>query len=202
LTVAYISRDDPRTLTERVPLLQHWRHLGPDILDLDPAVVGMSVLHDLRVKTVVLDRYKMPGGEERAYTEALATALFGATRPEFEDERITVYALSPPSAYTPYLELGPLGWGPLVEEDESRYRTVDGEAALFLHHAARGAQVVLHYSGDGTGEVRGADGTVWPMLPAPSGSTVTIELPPGVDQLRLVAVSGELRVMRIGLTAN
>ncbi len=31
LTVAYISRDDPRTLTTRVPVLQQFRHLGPDI---------------------------------------------------------------------------------------------------------------------------------------------------------------------------
>ena len=28
LTVAYISRNDPRTLTERVPVLQHFRHLA------------------------------------------------------------------------------------------------------------------------------------------------------------------------------
>ncbi len=76
LTVAYISRDDPRTLTERVPVLQHLRHLGPDIIDGDPALVGPTVLADLGVGTVILDRYKMPGGKEREYTEELAGRIF------------------------------------------------------------------------------------------------------------------------------
>ncbi|MBP9074808.1 MAG: hypothetical protein KBG20_21040, partial [Caldilineaceae bacterium] len=70
LTVAYISRDDPRTLTERVPGLQHLRHLGPDILTIDPDQLGqvsLTVLSDLGVGWVVLDRYKMPGGLERTY---------------------------------------------------------------------------------------------------------------------------------------
>ncbi|MEZ4713052.1 MAG: hypothetical protein R3A44_38035, partial [Caldilineaceae bacterium] len=48
LTVAYISRDDPRTLTERAPVLQHLRHLGPDIIEVDPVQVGLTVLNDLR----------------------------------------------------------------------------------------------------------------------------------------------------------
>ncbi|MCR6679099.1 hypothetical protein NVV43_26825, partial [Escherichia marmotae] len=52
LTVAYISRDDPRTLTERAPVLQHLRHLGPDIIDVDPAQVGLTVLYDLGIGTV------------------------------------------------------------------------------------------------------------------------------------------------------
>jgi hypothetical protein len=32
LTVAYISRDDPRMLVERAPVLQAFRHLGPDVI--------------------------------------------------------------------------------------------------------------------------------------------------------------------------
>ena len=43
LTVAYISRDDPRTLTARVPVLQHLRHLGPDIIDVDPVRVAPTI---------------------------------------------------------------------------------------------------------------------------------------------------------------
>ena len=76
LTVAYISRDDPRTLTERVPVLQHFRHLGPDIIDGAPEQVAATIFADLDVGTVVLDRYKMPGGDERTYTEDLAAAIF------------------------------------------------------------------------------------------------------------------------------
>ncbi|MGL4648788.1 MAG: hypothetical protein ACRC1H_05220, partial [Caldilineaceae bacterium] len=92
LTVAYISRDDPRTLTERVPLLQHLRHLRPDIITADLAAVGPTILADLGVGTVVLDRYKMPEGAERAYTEAVAAEVFDGVAPQYEDERITVYA--------------------------------------------------------------------------------------------------------------
>ncbi len=77
LTTAYISRDDPRTLTERAPVLQHFRRLGPDIVSLDLVSQGAGVLRDLGVGWVVLDRYKMPGGEERAYTEAAAAQIFG-----------------------------------------------------------------------------------------------------------------------------
>ena len=45
--------------------------------------VGPTVLADLGVGTVVLDRYKMPGGDERTYTEEIAQAIFGDTSPLF-----------------------------------------------------------------------------------------------------------------------
>lgn len=76
LTVTYISRDDPRTFTERVPVLTHFRHLGSDILDFDPAIVGQTVLNDLKVAYVILDHHKMPGGKERDYTTSIAEAIF------------------------------------------------------------------------------------------------------------------------------
>ena len=97
LTVAYISRDDPRTLTERMPVLQHFRHLGDDIIAVDPAAIAPTVLADLGVGTVVLDRYKMPGGLEREYTEALAERIFGGQEPVYADDRITVYRVADPS---------------------------------------------------------------------------------------------------------
>ena len=111
LTVAYISRDDPRTLTDRVPVLQHFRHLGPDIIAFDLAAQGQQVLADLGVRWVTLDRYKMPGGREREYTEAAAQAIFGSQPPAYQDERLTVYEVTPPGATEPYLILG-TGWEP------------------------------------------------------------------------------------------
>jgi hypothetical protein len=200
LTVAYISREDPRTLTERVPLLQHWRHLGPDILDVDPVRVGMTVLGDLGVETVVLDRYKMPGGEERDYTEAVANALFAGVTPSFADERITVYAVTPPPVAQPYLELGPLNWGALVEVDGLHYRTIgEGPADLLLRHVERGARVVIEYQGTGEGLVSSVDGDRWKLPPAPAGGSLTVELTPGVDQLTFTAAGGTLRVTRLAL---
>lgn len=150
LTVAYISRDDPRTLTERTPVLQHFRHLGPDILAVDPAQVAGTVFADLGVGAVVLDRYKMPGGDERTYTEALAAAIFAGQTPIFEDERITVYKTPPVEAPQPYLMLGALDWGPLEgSEGEASYRTLLGDRAevIVLHPPAAGT-VTLRYASD------------------------------------------------------
>ena len=111
LSVAYISRDDPRTLTDRAPVLQHFRHLGPDIIAFDLAAQGRQVLADLGVRWVTLDRYKMPGGRERAYTEAAAQAIFGSQQPVYQDERLTAYEVKPPETAVPYLMLG-TGWQP------------------------------------------------------------------------------------------
>ncbi len=146
LTVAYISRDDPRTLTERTPVLQHFRHLGPDIIEVDPAAVAQTVFTDLEIGAVVLDRYKMPGGKERAYTEALAAAIFEGQAPVYEDERITAYKVSPAIHPTPYLMLGALDWGALQEEGALRFRTLQGpRAEIIVQHPPSAGVVTLRY---------------------------------------------------------
>ncbi|OQA42220.1 MAG: hypothetical protein BWY52_02282 [Chloroflexi bacterium ADurb.Bin325] len=134
LAAAYISREDPRTLIERAPVLQHFRHLGPDIIDLDLAAQGQQVLADLDVRWVVLDRYKMPGGAERAYTEAAAAELFAGQPPIYEDERITAYLVDPPAGPAgaprqPYLILG-ADWGPFALA--TRTRSFVGRATVIV----------------------------------------------------------------------
>jgi hypothetical protein len=150
LTVAYISRDDPRTLTERTPVLQHFRHLGPDIIAVDPAQVASTVFTDLNIGTVVLDRYKMPGGEERAYTEELAAAIFAGQTPVFEDERITVYKVTPTEEAQPYLMLGALDWGPLERgEGIVPHRTLQARRAeVIVQHPPETGTVTLRYASD------------------------------------------------------
>ncbi len=64
----------------------------------------MTVLADLGVEFVVLDRYKMPGGEERAVTEALAEAVFAGHVPVYADERADRAML--PGDAQPYIVLG------------------------------------------------------------------------------------------------
>ena len=136
LTVAYISRDDPRTLTDRVPVLQHFRHLGPDILDVELAAQGLQVLADLGVRRVILDRYKMPGGEEREYTERpQRRRSFGSQSPVYQDERLTVYEVTPPGTTEPYLILG-TGWEPY--DPASATRSFTGSAPLIVQAAAPG----------------------------------------------------------------
>jgi hypothetical protein len=174
LTVAYISRDDPRTLTERAPVLQHFRHLGPDIVAFDLAAQGQQVLADLGVRWVTLDRYKMPGGREREYTEAAAQAIFGEQQPVYQDERLTVYEVTPPAAAAPYLILG-AGWEPY--DPQSATRSFTGSAPLIVHAAAPGATTVRVTLAPGSAALdaprRGADYVIQAPL-QPGENTIAL----------------------------
>ncbi len=191
LTVAYISRDDPRTLTERVPLLQHFRHLGDDILAGDPAVLAATVFADLGVGTVVLDRYKMPGGLEREYTEALAGRIFEGQEPVFADDRLTVYRVAEPAAPLPYLRLGPRNWGPRqVSETGQPERVLNGEAAVELLHGTGPSLVTIRYrtANDTAGAAAatlGNGAALGDLSPAPAGAEVTFALSEGQSGLLL-----------------
>ena len=183
LTVAYISRDDPRTLTERAPVLQHFRHLRPDILDVDPAALGATVLADLGVGWVVADRYKMPGGAEREYTSELVGAIFAGQAPLYEDERITAWRVIAPESPLPYLLLGALGWGSLVEEGESRGRWLGDDPAelIFRHTPGVDVTVTIRYRtlpGASAAVVLPslADAPIATLPAAPDGSEVVLDL--------------------------
>jgi hypothetical protein len=135
LTVAYISRNDPRTLIYRAPVLQEFRHLGADILTDDPGALGSSVLSWLDVRYVILDRYKMPGGLEREFTTALTQDIFEGVAPVYEDERLTVYQVAAPECPLPFAILGD-GWGPRRESNGEIWREITGRAELAVHAAA------------------------------------------------------------------
>lgn len=139
LTAAYISREDPRTLVERVPVLQHFRHLGPDIIVFDLAGQGQHVLADLDIRWVVLDRYKMPGGRERTVTETTAAEIFGAQAPVYRDERLTVYEVTPPPVAAPYLLLG-AGWGPFDAVQGTR--AFGGQAQVCIQAPTAGGVIL------------------------------------------------------------
>lgn len=182
LTVAYISRDDPRTLTERVPVLQHFRHLGPDIIDVDAASVGPTILDDLGVETVVLDRYKMPGGRERTYTTALAQAIFAGQPPVYEDERLTVFTVSPPDIPRPYLVLGATHWGPYHTGASGQPSRTLGTGLALLHfrHVPPAAQLHIRYRTQPGASARvvlpGTTLTVAVLPPAPAGNEIVLDL--------------------------
>ncbi len=131
IATGYITRDDPSTLWERAPVIGHYRWLGEDIhtQGFDLSGQGIQVLHDLLgVGWVVLDRYQMPGGQEREITEALTQEVFATSgvQPLYEDERITVYAVPEPGQKGPFIVLGP-DWAP---------RQVDGEGSVWRELAA------------------------------------------------------------------
>jgi hypothetical protein len=210
LTVAYISRDDPRTLTERTPVLQHLRHLGPDIVDADLGAVGLTVLNDLGVGTVVLDRYKMPGGDERTFTEAVAEEVFAGIAPAYADERITVYTVPPVTAPAAYVQLGALNWGPLTATDATRQRVLTGPAVVQVLHAPETALLAITYRSapDVATQVLTADGArrLATLPPAPDGSTVAVPLgelpaPNGGERSLILApdAAGQVRIEQLTL---
>lgn len=192
LTVAYISRDDPKTLAERVPVLQYFRHLGPDIIDLDLRSQGQQALADLGVRWVVLDRYKMPGGQERKNTEAAAAEIFGSQAPVFEDDRLTVYEVSEKRDGGPYLMLGE-GWGPFDAATRTRGFT---DKATLLAVADRPGQAdldVILVAGD-----RAAIGSA-----AGDRITIKVDLHPGVNVVTLESATGEeARVTRVRIRSE
>lgn len=201
LAVAYISRDDPRTLTERVPVLQNLRVLGDDIIKADLAAVGKTVLSDLGISIVTLDRYKMPGGDEREATEEIAAQVFGDDTPIYEDERLTAYAVTAPETPAPYLALGEVNWGPRhygANERVIRRELGEGNARVIALHAPQNAAVEIHYLSATPLQVFAKDGTLRSTYPeAPVGNLTWIELPvdgefslyaPGAQVFRLELV--------------
>lgn len=200
LAVAYISRDDPRTLTERTPVLQHFRHLGDDIIVSQLGVIGQTVLHDLGIAFVVLDRYKMPGGLEREYTEQLAQTLFGSQSPLYSDERLTVYQVKTLEASQPYLQLGALHWGPLEENAVGQHQRLLGQegALLYVVHPPQGGTLQIGYRTLDAMGVTIQDEAGRPLAelaPAPTGAVAVIDLaglPTTVTDIGLPAILLEL----------
>ena len=91
LSLAYISRDDPRTLTELASGVPAFPPSRPGHHRVRSGRRrGGRCLHDLGVRWVVLDRYKMPRrrATSRASTPmATAQAIFGDQPPAYQDDR-------------------------------------------------------------------------------------------------------------------
>jgi hypothetical protein len=205
LTAAYISREDPRTLVERLPVLQSFRHLGPDVIAQDLALTSSSVFDYLGVRYVVLDNYKMPtGGRERAETMRLASEVFGDAQPVWSDERLTVFRPAAASVSVPFLILGD-GWGPRVEAGGDYWREILLGATLLIH-SERTADLRLRFRVKADAQT---DLTIWLGDAVVGGFTVDtasaeyesgkLTIAPGdtVLRLRTNAVGGRIRVSRL-----
>jgi len=197
LTVAYISREDPRTLVERAPLLQELRHLGPDVLSHDVMKKAISVLRYLGVRYVVLDGYKMPVGDERKFTYGMAACVFVDEEPVYEDKRLRVYRVPDEGNERPFLILG-LGWGKR-ESDGDRVWRVPPRKAGVIAVSERPVSVRLHLKARGVGTVTvTAPGLRWqsrlggdvttPEFHIPAGETkitLSFDTPPQVESIWL-----------------
>jgi hypothetical protein len=149
---------------------------------MNPATVGMTVLSDLGVGVVAVDRYKMPSGLEREYTDQLAAAIFAGQPPLFEDDRISVYRVLESTTPQPYLVLGEVNWGALQANAEGmRGRDVgDKPARLYFHHLPPDARLQIQYHtmptiGLAVGSLDGSQRLA--TLPAaPTGNEVVLDL--------------------------
>jgi hypothetical protein len=139
LLTAYTSRDNPLELAWRTPVFQHWRYLGPDIIDQPLQQIAPTIFYDFNLRYIVLDYWQMPPGPERDGTERwVAAALPAGLAPVYDDGRLKVYQTPPRTEIQPYLSLGN-GWGARQEQsDGSISRTINPglecQTELFLHH--------------------------------------------------------------------
>jgi len=196
LTVAYISRDDPSTLVERMGILQQFRHLGHDVIVQEPYRVAGTTFRHLNARYLVADLYKMPGGEEREKTLALLQEVMGpGAQPAYQDDRLLVYPAPAEREPAPTLILG-RGWGEVETHWGQAWRSVgDGAELQILAEEAAQVRVRLEAfaSRPCTLELVGAAGSLgrWDLAGRPqallsAGSAVG----PGLTRLQ-VRTSGE-----------
>ncbi|MBE7473879.1 MAG: hypothetical protein DPW09_13100 [Anaerolineae bacterium] len=135
LLTAYTSRDNPLELAWRTPVFQHWRYLGPDIIDQPLDRIAPTIFYDFNLRYIVLDYYQMPPGPEREATERWVAAALPNTLPIYDDGRLKVYPTPLRREPQPYLSLGQ-GWSKRQETANSITRAItdDRPAELFLHH--------------------------------------------------------------------
>ncbi|MCK6624136.1 MAG: hypothetical protein L6R45_03050 [Anaerolineae bacterium] len=135
LLTAYTSRDNPLELAWRTPVFQHWRYLGPDIIDQPLDLIAPTIFYDFNLRYIVLDYYQMPPGPEREASERWVAAALPNTLPIYDDGRLKVYPTPLRREPQPYLSLGQ-GWSKRQETANSITRAIaaDRPSELFLHH--------------------------------------------------------------------
>jgi hypothetical protein len=131
IIAGYVTRPNPLSLVERIPLLQHFRFLGPDIIAQNPGEIAPEVLDYLGIRYVILHGYMLPPGKEREAVFGLVQEVFGDQSPFYQDEQITVYQVGGQEPRSPFLILGS-EWGERQEWDGEPARELGSEATLAI----------------------------------------------------------------------
>ncbi len=147
LLTAYTSRDNPQELAWRTPVFQHWKNLGPDIINQSLAEIAPTIFFDFNLRYIVLDYFQMPPGPERDGTEQWVFAALPDSTPVYDDGRLKVYRTPPLENTQPYLSLGD-GWGKRTDHGDGLItrRALAQEAELFIHHPPSGQPLTLIFS--------------------------------------------------------
>jgi len=163
LVAGYISRRNPEGPIEQYPGLQALRALGEDVLAFPDAETFATIAGDLSLRYVVLDRYQMPGLEERSGTEATAERLLKGQMVVHRDDRITVYRMMPPERPRAYVRLvGPWGQRRVDGGGPTRDACADcglevrvGDCPVLVSvRCSNGAETQVVFSGRSTAGIR------------------------------------------------
>ena len=213
LLTAYTSRDNPLELAWRTPVFQHWRYLGPDIIDQPLPVIAPTIFFDFNLRYIVLDYWQMPPGPEREATERWVRAALPQARPVYEDGRLKVYQAPPKQETQPYLSLG-AGWGRRYEDQAGLLSrplalTPESPPELFVHHPQNQA-LTLEITLTGSNQTLTVSVEGEPLQTfdlTPNFATHSLSLPPSsAPWLKLTFHSdkpaGPVAVSRISLHMN
>ncbi len=154
LVAGYVTRPSPSSLVERVPVLQEFRFLGPDIIAQEPWQVADEVFQYVGIGYAILHEYMLPPGKEREANLALVEEVFGHHPPAYRDGLMTVYVTGGESAGLPFLVLGE-GWGERQLRHGRPERTLEREATIAIVSPS-GGQATLGFtafSRDGPGSL-------------------------------------------------
>jgi hypothetical protein len=189
LISAYTSRTNPLSIVERTPLFQHWRFLGPDIIEADLGAIGIGVLNTFDVRYVVLDMWQMPPGPEREATLAITERALAGAPLAYEDGRLVVYRVPQSEDRRPFVALGE-GWGERRLEGGRPFRFV-GRAATLKLYGPGGERVSLVFTLDAPPRV-----TALKVRP-PGGQWASYPLSPGRQEIEVepLALPGEESVV-------
>jgi hypothetical protein len=191
IIAGYVTRPNPLSLVERIPLLQHFRLLGPDIIAQDPEGIAPEVLDYLGIRYVILHGYMLPPGREREAVFALVEEVFGDQSPFYQDEQITVYRAGVQEQRSPLLILGS-EWGEREELGGEPARKLGSEATLAIIAPSAG-EVRLAFTAIGTAGTRSLEldfngqlaGTYEIAAQDRQFISAPLSLQPGVNTLQL-----------------
>jgi hypothetical protein len=131
IVAGYVTRPNPLSMIERVPVLQHFRLLERDIIVQDPGDVSGEVFEYLGIRYAILHDYMLPPGREREAVLGLVEQVFGDAQPVCQDNLVTVYHVAGQDGDDPFLILGD-DWGERYDRDGGPARGLGREASCLV----------------------------------------------------------------------
>jgi hypothetical protein len=131
MVAGYVTRPNPLSMIETVPVLQHFRLLERDIIVQDPGEVAAEVFEYLGVRYAILHDYMLPPGREREAVFSLVREVFGEAQPVCQDGLVTVYSVAGQEGNDPFLILGD-DWGERYDGDGGPARELGREASCMI----------------------------------------------------------------------